>query len=209
MKQVPKMTLITSGPTRHNLFARFPKLLASLGPIRATSPRTAARAAQFLRGGWGVASWHEVLNAGLIVIQAASPRQFTEMHSLGAAWRGRTLLACDAEKDLRHLAKLESHGAAIVQLHSLDPREPLVALSGASEGIGRARRLLAGAGVRSITIRDGAGPTLLAAIGQLEKNIVSALQNGDQAFLQAGLRRTEARVLSVGAAIRALRRRCD
>jgi hypothetical protein len=206
MKQVPKMTLITSGPTRHNLFARFPKLVALLGPIRATSPRTATRVAKFLRGGWGVSSWQEVLNAGLIVVHGASSRQFTEMNSLGPAWRGRTLLACDAEKDLRHLAKLESHGATIVQLHSLDPREPLVALSGDSEGVGRARRLLARAAVRSITIRDGAGPTLLAAIGQLEKNIVSVLQNGDKAFLQAGLRRPEARVLSFGAAIRALRR---
>lgn len=206
MKQVPKLTLITSGPTRHNLFVRFPKLAASLGPIRATSPRTAARAARLLRGGWVAASWHEVMNARLIVIQTASPKLFAEMHSLGPAWRGRTLLACDAEKDLRQLAKLESHGAAIVQLHSLDPREPLVALSGDSEGVGRARRLLAGAGVRSISIRDGAGPTLLAAMGLLEKNILSALQNGDKAFLQAGLRRTEARGLSFGAAIRALRR---
>ncbi len=206
MKQLPKLTLITSGPTRHNLFARFPKLAALLGPIRATSPRTAARAAKLLRGGWGAASWHEVMDAGLIVIQAASPRLFAEMHSLGSAWRGRTLLACDADQDLRHLAALESYGAAIVQLHFLDPREPLVALSGDGEGIGRARRLLAGAGVRSIVVRDGAGATLLAAIGLLERNIASALQNGNKAFLQTGLRRTEARVLSFGAAIRALRR---
>lgn len=206
MKQLPKLTLITSGPTRHNLFARFPKLAALLGPIRATSPRTAARAAKLLRGGWGTSSWPEAMNAGLIVIQTAGPKLFAEMHALGPAWRGRTLLACDAEKDLRNLAKLESYGAAIVQLHFLDPREPLVALSGVGEGIGRARRLLAGAGVRSIIVRDGAGPTLLAAIGLLEKNIASALQNGDKAFLQTGLRRTEARVLSFGAAIRALRR---
>ena len=206
MKQVSRLTLITSGPTRHNLFARFPKLAASLGPIQATSPRTAARAARLLRGGWGATSWSEVLNGSLIVIQTPGPKLFAEMNSLGSAWRGRVVLACDAEKDLRHLAVLESHGAAIVQLQSLDPREPLVALSGDGEGVGRARRLLAAAGVRSITIRDGAGPTLLAAIGRLEKSIASALQNGDEAFLQAGLRRTEARVLGFGAAIRALRR---
>jgi hypothetical protein len=207
MKQVPRLTLITSGPTRHNLFARFPKLAQLLGPIRATSPRTATRAASLFRGGWAAGSWSEVLDSPLIVIQTPGPKLFAEMQELGKpAWRGRIVLACDSESELRHLAGLESLGASIAHMHSLDKREPLVALSGDNSGIVRARRLLTASGIRCLTIRDGAGPGLLSAIGSLEKRIATALREGDRAFLHAGLRRAEARVVGVGAALRALRR---
>ena len=206
MKHPPPLTLVTSGPTRHNIFARFPGLGDSLGPIRATSQRTASRAAKLFRGGWAAESWREVLDGKLIVIQSAGPKLFAEMHALGSAWRGRTILACDGEPERRPLAALESQGAGVVYLDSLDPREPLVALSGDSTGISRARRLLTPSGIRCLTIRDGAGPALLAAIASLEEEIATALRHRDHTFIHAGLRRTEARLLGVGAALRALRR---
>jgi hypothetical protein len=198
--------LITSGPTRHNIFARYPKLAQSLGPIRATSPRTATRASALFKGGYAAESWEEALSSHLIFVQNARPKLFTEMLALGDAWRGRDLLACDAEGDLRQLAALEALGASVAHLHSLDPREPLVALSGDNSSMAKSRRVLTGAGFRCLTIRDGAGPTLLAAMGSLEKRIAAALREGDRAFLQAGLRRAEARMVGVGAALRALRR---
>jgi hypothetical protein len=206
MKQVPRLTLVTSGPTRHNVFARFPKLAQLLGPIRATTPRTASRAASLFRGGWAAATWNETLDSPLIVIQSAGPKLFAEMQELGKAWRERLVLACDAEADLRHLAGLEALGAVVVHLHTLDPREPLVALSGDNPGVARARRILTGAGIRCLAIRDGAGPALLASISSLEKRIAMALREGDKSFLNAGLRRAEARLLGVGAALRAMRR---
>lgn len=206
MKQVPRLTLITSGPTRHNVFARFPKLAHFLGPIRATSVRTATRAANQFRAGWAAGSWGEALASPLIVVQSAGPKLFAEMQALGKEWRERVVLACDAETDLRRLAELEALGALVVHLHSLDPREPLVALSGDSVGMGRARRVLTDSGIRCLNIRDGAGPALLASIGLLEKRIASALREGDGAFLNAGLRRAEARLVGVGAALRALRK---
>lgn len=206
MKQVPRLTLITSGPMRHNLFARYPKLAQSLGPIRATSSRTATRAAALFRGGWAAESWNEVLKSPLIVIQGAAPRLFAEMLALGKVGKDRPVLACDAESDLRHLAALEALGASVAHLHSLDPREPLVTLSGDHMVTAKARRVLTGAGVRCLTVRDGAGPKVVASIGLLEKQIAAALRDGDRAFLQAGLRRAEARVVGVGAALRALRR---
>lgn len=181
-------------------------MAASLGPIRASSQRTASRAAKLFRGGWAAESWREVLDGKLIVVQSAGPKLFAEMHALGLAWRGRTILACDAEPERRPLATLESQGAAIVHLHSLDPREPLVALSGDAAGMARAKRLLTGAGIRCLTIRDGAGSALLAAMAALEEDIAAALRDRDRALIHAGLRRTEARMLAVGAALRALRR---
>jgi hypothetical protein len=205
MRQSPRLTLVTSGPTRHNLFARFPKLAQSLGPIQATSPRTATRAANLFRGGWAAASWDEALSSPLLFIQSARPNLFAEMIALGRVWRGRAIVACDAEADLRSLASLEALGASVAHLHSLDPREPLVALSGDSTAVTKARRTLGSAGLRCLTIRDGAGPTLLAAIASLEKQIAAALRQGDRTFLHAGLRRAEARMVGVGAALRALR----
>jgi hypothetical protein len=206
MRHAHRLTLITSGPTRLNLFARFPKLAPLLGSIRATSSRTATRAAALFRGGWAAESWEEVLNSPLIVIQNAAPQQYAEMLALGkSVWRDRAVLACDSEADLRHLAALEALGAGVAHLHLLDPREPLVALSGENTAVSKARRTFMTAGVRSFTIRDGAGPTLLAAIDHLEKQIAEALQEGDRAFQHAGLRRAEARVVAVGAAVRALR----
>ncbi len=205
MTQVPKLTLITSGPTRHNLFARFPKLAQCLGPIRATSPRTATRAANLFRGGWAAGSWDEALKSPLIFVQSAHSKLFVEMVSLGQVWRGRNIVACDAESDLRNLAALEAHGALVAHLHSLDPREPLVTLSGDTNVVTKARRMLTRAGFRCLTIRDGAGPTLLAAIGALEDQIATALREGDTALLYAGLKRAEARMVGVGAALRALR----
>jgi hypothetical protein len=139
-------------------------------------------------------------------VQKPGPKLFAEMRSLGKAWGDRIILACDSETELRELANLESLGAIVVHLHSLDPREPLVALSGDTTGIARARRILTASGIRCLTIRDGAGPALLASIGSLEKRIATALREGDRAFLTAGLRRAEARLVGVGAALRALRR---
>ena len=206
MTQAPRLTLITSGPTRHNVFARFPKLARSLGPIRATSPRTATRAAALFRGGWAAESWNEILAGPLIVIQNAAPKMYAEMLVLGKVWVGRPILACDAEKDLRHLAALESLGASIAHIHSLDPREPLMALSGDDGAAAKARRILTAAGIRCLTVRDGAGPRLLTAIDSVERQIAAALREGDRAFLQVGLRRAEARMVGVGAALRTLRR---
>jgi hypothetical protein len=200
------LTLITSGPTRHNIFARFPRLVQSLGPIQATSPRTASRAAIQFRGGWAADSWNEALDEPLIIVQSAGPKLYAAMKELGRVWRGRDVLACDAEADLRHLAALEALGASIAHLHTLDAREPLVALSGDNPPMTKARRILTGAGIRCLAIRDGAGPALLTAMGSLEKRVGSALRDADRAFLQAGLRRAEARVVGVGAALRALRK---
>jgi len=206
MKQVHQFSLITSGPTRHNLFARFPKLTKSLGPIQATSSRTASRAANLFRGGWAAESWDEVLAAPLIAVQTAGPKLLAEMAGLGEAWRGRVILACDAEAELRRLSQLEALGAGVVHLHFLDGREPLVSLSGDNAGTSRARRILSAAEIRSLTIRDGAGPAVLASMKALESTIAAALSEGDRTFLNAGLRREEARLLSVGVALRALRR---
>ena len=207
MKQSTRLALVTSGPTRHSIFANFPELATHLGPIRATSPRTASRAAKVLGGGWGASGWPEVLAADLIAIQTAGPKLFAEMQGLGAnALTDRVLLACDAQADLRQLTQLEGLGANLVQLFTLNPREPLVALSGEGFGVTRARRLLASAGIRCLTIRDGAGPRLLAAVTELEEAIAAALHRADQSFVFAGLKRPEARMVGVGTAIRALRR---
>ena len=62
------------------------------------------------------------------------------MLALGKSWRGRDIIACDAEADLRNLAALEALGASVAHLHSLDSREPLVALSGENTAVGKARR---------------------------------------------------------------------
>lgn len=207
MKHSIRLALVTSGPTRHSVFAHFPELATYLGPIRATSLRTASRSARVLGGGWGASGWQEVLAADLIAIQTAGPKLFAELQELGkAALRDRVILACDAQADLRPLAQLEALGANVVHLYTLNPREPLVALSGESFGVTRSRRLLSSAGIRCLTIRDGAGPRLLAAVSQLEEEIAAALQRADQAFGFAGLKRPEARMVGVGTAIRALRR---
>lgn len=207
MKQATRLALVTSGPTRHSIFASFPELAAHLGPIRATSSRTASRSAKVLGGGWSARGWPEVLATDVIAIQAPGPKLLTEMLALGkGALQGRVVLACDAQAEMRSLAQLEALGVIVVHLWTLNPREPLVALSGDTFGVTRTRRLLARAGIRCLTIRDGAGPRLLAGVAQLEEEIAAALRRAGEAFMYAGLKGPEARTLGVGAALRALRR---
>lgn len=206
MTSLPLFTLVTSGPTRHNLFARLPELARVLGPIRTPSARTSTRASRMLRGGWAAQTWDDVLSAQFVVLQHPGPRLYEEMGALPARdWAGRTLVVCEGDGETRALAKLESLGAAIVHLQLVDPRDPVVALSGDGKAIARLRRVLMKYRLRCLVIRDGAGPALLAAIRDLEDAIMAAVRESDQALRWSGLRGAEARFVALASAFRVLR----
>lgn len=207
MTSLPLFTLVTSGPTRHNLFARFPELARALGPIRTPSARTSTRASRMLRGGWAAQSWQDVLAAQFVVLHRPGARLYEEMGALPARdWAGKTVVVCEGDGEIRALAQLEARGAAIVHLQLVDPRDPVVALSGDGKGIARLRRILMTYRLRCLVIRDGGGPALMAAIRGLEEAIAAAIREGDHALRQSGLRGAEARFVALASAFRVLRR---
>ncbi len=207
MNPLPLLSLVTSGPTRHNLFSRFPELARALGPIRTPSARTSTRASRMLRGGWAAQSWPEVLAAQFVVLHHPGARMYEEMGALPARdWVGKTLLVCDGDSESRPLARLEALGASIVHLLLVDPRDPVIALSGDAKGVARLTRILMTYRLRCLVIRDGGGPALMAAIRGLEEAIAEAIREGDRALRQSGLRGAEARFVALAAAFRVLRR---
>jgi len=196
MNRSPSLALVASGPTRHNVIARLPRLALLLGPVKAPSFRTSSRLANSLRAGWAARDWNDLAGAQIILIAMSSPRMFTrtiaEMAVSQEFWRGKIVVAADTPHGRLGLAPLVCQGAIPASLLSLDTVPPAFILDTDRKTGARLRRLIQEAGGLTIEASEQA----YRAVANLTHQDLPALfHSAMTALRQSGLESGVARRL--------------
>lgn len=196
MKRSPSLALVASGPPRHNLVARLPRLAHLLGPVKAPSLRTASRIANSLRAGSAAREWKDLAGADIILITMPSPRMFArtvaEMAHLPEFWRGKIVVATDTQHARHALAPLVCQGAIPASLLSLDTVPPAFILDTDRKTGARLRRLIQEAGGLTIEASEQA----YGAVASLtHQNLPVLFHNAMTVLRQSGLESGVARKL--------------
>ncbi len=196
MKRPSSLALVASGPTRHNLFVRLPRLTVSLGPVKAPALRISSRIANTLRGGWPAKDWAELAEAEIVVISINCSRVLEElmpeMVELGEFWRGKIVVAADVPLGRHALAPLVCQGAIPASLLSLDTAPPAFILDTDRRTGVRLRKWIRNAGGHVIEASEQA----YSAVNTLtEERLPGLFDNAMTVLRQSGLESAEARHL--------------
>lgn len=196
MKRSSLIGMVASGPTRHNLVARLPRLAHRLGPVKAPSLRTASRIANSLRAGWAARDWEELAQADIIVLAVPCARTLGrvvgEMAGAGELWRGKIVVASGTPNGKQALAPLACHGAITASLWSMDTIPPAFILDTDRRTGARLRKLIREAGGHVIEASEHA----YAAVAHLTRqNLPELLHNVMTVLKQSGLETGDARRL--------------
>src|ERR1700761_9544568 len=93
MKKRSRIGLVVEGNSTNSAILRLPRLAEELGAIKSTQLRVARRLSNFLRAGYGVATYEDLQASKLILVRVPdnmAPRIVQEL--------------CASELDFKHLA---------------------------------------------------------------------------------------------------------
>lgn len=196
MNRPPLLALVASGPTRHNVVARLPRLAQLLGPVKAPDLRIASRIANSLRAGWAARTWQELADAQIVIICVSSPRLYprivAEMAAVPDIWRGKTILAADAPLGRQALAPLVCQGAETASLIAMDLIPPSFILDADRRAGLRIRRLIREAGGKTMEASEQA---YCHVARLMDQHLPELFQDAVDILRQSGLEPGEARRL--------------
>jgi hypothetical protein len=198
--------LVSAGGVGHSFIVRMPRLLRTIGPVKATSFRVARRITNSLRTGHPVEDYAALNAAGLIWIalpEAALDRVLRELCS-GASLDEKMVVLCGATRDSLHSGPLTQSAARIATLDAIGEERTLIA-EGHSAVVRELRRLAAAEGRKFIAIRPASKPLYLAGVHLASHLLLPYFGAAVEILRDAGFSRPEATQVAEGLGARALR----
>lgn len=164
MKLKPVAGLITAGGIAQSLVPRLPLLLASLGPVVASSLRVARRIANSLRAGYAASSLAALDPCPLIWIAVRDAALDPLIRRLVSetALSGKMIVFCDSLRDSASATLLRGAGARVASLNAIDSDARTLVAEGHSTILAELRRLAAREKRKLIEIRPSSKALYLA-----------------------------------------------
>lgn len=143
MKKKSAAGLITAGGVGRSLVPRLPHLLASIGPVVASSLRVARRISNSLRAGRAAADFSALAACDLIWIAVPDAALDRVLRHLASQIRveGKMIVLCDSVRDSAFAAAL--HQARVASLNAIDPEARSLVAEGHPAVVSELRRLAA------------------------------------------------------------------
>lgn len=193
MKAKPVTGLISEGGIGRSLIPRLPLLLASIGPVVASSFRVSRRIANSLRAGNAASDLSALERCDLIWIavpDAALDRVMRNLASQIAIDRKKIVL-CDSIRDSASASPLHHAGARVASLNAMDSDARTLVAEGNPPVLLDLRRLIAKEKRKLIEIRP-ASKALYLAGSQLAGNLLLPwIAAAVESLRAAGFSRTE------------------
>lgn len=183
MKRQPAGLVCAGGVTR-SFLARMPKLLGSIGPLKATSYRVARRISNSLRAGRAVDTSAALVSCHVIWIAAAEPALDQIAAELPP---GIPTIVCDTFRDSSRIPI-----ARTATLHAIPPDERTLVAEGDADVIRYLRRVAAADRRKLIEIRTESKPLLLAGMSLATHIALPWIAAAVESLRAAGLSRAEA-----------------
>lgn len=190
MKKLP-IGLVIEGNSTSSALLRLSAIGSELGPIKGSGLQVARRVSNFLKSGYGVASYKELASARTILIRvpdASVDRVVSEISQSNLVWAEHGFVLCETwlpTDKLEPLKKLGSNVASLVALPT--GLEKTFAIEGDVSIVRQVRRIIERANVRSVELRPGSKHLLFAATALCSAIPVPVLLMAQQLLRDSGL----------------------
>lgn len=168
MARLHPIALVAGGQVSRSFLVRLPRLREWIGPVKAVSTRVASRIVNVIHAGYPVDDFKSVVDTRTIAIHVPADRltvTLEQLRSTGVAWRGKTVLLCDAvlsSAALKPLAALGASTASLAPIEGFDEKRFVV--EGDPHAVRVARMLVENSTTRVIEITTEAKDLFLAGL---------------------------------------------
>lgn len=198
-----KAGLISAGGVSKSFIARFPALLATVGPMKATSLRVARRIANSLRAGYAVESYAAFAECSLIWIalpEAPLDRVLGEIRAEGNLQQ-KTVVVCGTARSSASLATRE----CLATLDCIPGDERTLVAEGNARAIREIHRLASAERRRLIEIPASAKPLYIAGVYLAADLLLPYFGAAVEMLRSSGFSRAQATAIAEGLGLRAIR----
>jgi hypothetical protein len=171
MKKLP-IGLVIEGNSTSSSLLRLPAIASEIGPVKSSGLAVARRVSNFLKGGYGVASYSDLKGVRTILIRVpdtSADRVIDEIGAAGLAGADHAFVLCETWVPTEKLEPLRRLGAGIASMVALPTgQDKTFVLEGDLPVVRQLRRMidrasLNHANVRSVELRPGTKHLLFAA----------------------------------------------
>ncbi|MCU1292249.1 MAG: hypothetical protein JWP08_1099 [Bryobacterales bacterium] len=167
MKKQSPVGLVVEGNSTKSVILRLPRLAEDIGPIKSTATRVARRLSNFLRAGYAVAEYSELIESHLILIRvpdAALERVVEDLCSAELEFESLSVVLCESWVSSQALDPLRKKGAATATIMPVpSSRRRWFIVEGESQPARQLKRLIEKNDGKTLELRSGRKECYFAA----------------------------------------------
>jgi predicted short-subunit dehydrogenase-like oxidoreductase (DUF2520 family) len=167
MKKQSPVGLVVEGNSTNSAVLRLPRLAEDVGPIKSTAPRVARRLSNFLRAGYAVAGYDDLIEAHLILIRvpdAAIERVVAELCAAELDFESLSVVLCESWVSSEALDPLRKMGASVATIMPApSARRRWFIVEGDSQPVRQLKRLIEKNEGKTLEVRSGKKECYFAA----------------------------------------------
>jgi hypothetical protein len=194
MKSKRVTGLVSAGGVGQSFVARLPRLLAAVGPVKATSFRVARRIVNILRSGHAVKDYAALEKCDVIWIAVPETTLERVIRDLAASARvhGTMIVLCGSVRDSYWPGVLRSGGARVASLNAIERDPRTLVAEGHADVLRELRCLAAAEKSKLIEIRPASKPLFLAGVHLSTDLVLPWIAAAVDSLRMAGFSRSEA-----------------
>jgi hypothetical protein len=196
----PAAALVCAGGVSQSFLARWPSVLATLGPVKSSSLRVARRLSNSLRAGHAIEQVSALRGCELIWIavpEDALDRAVSELRDL----ENSLIVVCDSRRGSDSF----DAGLRLATLNAADPEERIFAAEGHADVMRQLRSVTAQERRKLIEMRPATKPLFFAGIHLAAHLILPSYSAAVEGLRAAGFSRADAARVAQALATRAVR----
>jgi hypothetical protein len=207
MKSKRVTGLVSAGGIGQSFVARLPRLLAAVGPVKATSFRVARRIVNMLRAGHAVKDYAAFDKCDLIWIVVPEATLEKVIRDLAAYVRapGKMIVLCGSVRDSYWPGVLRARGARLASLNAIEREPRTLVAEGHPDVLRELRHLAAAEKSKLIEIRPASKPLFLAGVHLSTNLMLPWIAAAIDSLRMAGFSRADATGVVEALGARALR----
>lgn len=191
MKKQSPVGLIVEGNSTNSAILRLPGLAEEIGPIKSTAPRVARRISNFLRAGYAVVDYDQLLEARLILIRAPDavlPRIIQELCALDLSFASTCFVLCESWVHSHAFDALRTKGACIATIIPVpSARRHWFITEGDSRALRTLKLLIERSDAKTLELRGGRKEFYFAAELLAAALPIPLFMGAQRALREAGL----------------------
>lgn len=207
MKSKRVTGLVSAGGVGQSFVARLPRLLAAVGPVKATSFRVARRIVNMLRTGHAVKDYAALEKCDVIWIVVPETTLEKVICDLAgyARVQGKMIVLCGSVRDSYWPGVLRAGGARLASLNAIEKEQRTLVAEGHPDVLRELRRLAAAEKCKLIEIRPASKPLFLAGVHLSTDLVLPWIAAAVDSLRMAGFSRSDATGVMEALGTRALR----
>jgi predicted short-subunit dehydrogenase-like oxidoreductase (DUF2520 family) len=208
MRAAPLTGLVGAGGVNRSFLARMPKLLGTLGPVKAASFRVARRIANTLGAGYPVSDYAALKESVLILVDVPESSLDRVIGDLAAyaPLEGSAVILCDSMRDSLWPNPLRAKGASVASLNAIpESSEQTFVAEGDSAAVAELRRLAALDRRKLIELQPASKALYFSGVHLVTNLLLPCIAGSVESLRAAGFTRSQATQVAQTLGTRTLR----